>query len=135
MIQDIENAQDATNINFDEKVQVYFNSDIKQWSIRQGKVKVHCEYVCLRDAEFKVSQRGRERVLKNKRKNIHAFITGYIVREPAKIPYNIDQPWDAVSYNPYQNQSFILANGSPIHAAAYVDMMASSEVSKVIARI
>lgn len=135
MIQSVDNAQDATNIDFKEKVYVYFNFTKKLWSVRQGKVKAHCDYICLRDANFQVSERGRQRTVRNQRKNVHAFVVGYVVLKPAEVPYNFETPWDAVSYNPYQNETFVDKNGHPVHSAHFVDMSASSEVAKVIAKL
>ena len=135
MIQEVTNAQDATNIDFTKKVYVYFNLAKRVWSVRQDSVKVHCNYICLKNVTFQVSERGRQRVIRNQRKNVHAFIVGYIVLEPAKIPYSVDTPWDKVTYNPYENFTFVTTDGVPVGSAKFADMMASSEVSKVIAQI
>ena len=63
----------------DKPVEVYRNLHKKCWSVRQrGKVKLHTDYICLKDVEFKVSQKGRERVLREQRKNVHAFIKGFL---------------------------------------------------------
>lgn len=64
------------------KVFVYFNLHKKVFSVRamegenKGRVIAHTTTVELRDAVFKVSQAGRERVLKEKRKNVHAGVQG-----------------------------------------------------------
>ncbi len=43
----------------------------KGWRLWQ-----HVEQIELTDVKFKVSQAGRERVLREKRKNVHAFVEG-----------------------------------------------------------
>ena len=41
-----------------------------------NKVIAYAQHVVLRDATFRVQRRGRERVLKEKRKNVHAAVHG-----------------------------------------------------------
>jgi hypothetical protein len=58
---------------------VYFNLHKKLWSVKSRKTRrvlFHAAVVLLYDCEFKVSQAGRKRVLKDKRKNVHAGIAG-----------------------------------------------------------
>ena len=114
----------------DKPVEVYRNLHKKCWSVRQrGKVKLHTDYICLQNAEFKVSQKGRERVLREQRKNVHAFIKGYIV-DAAEInkwedsieSYPENNIWTDVSYNPYKYSSFVTDTEKPIKFARYVDM-------------
>lgn len=135
MIEEVHNAQDATNIDFAKLVYVYFNFTKKCWSIRQDKVKAHCDYICLRDANFQVSERGRQRTIREQRKNVHAFVVGYIVLKPAEVPYAFSSRWSEVRYNPYTNFTFVTNDGVPVASAEFVDMLASSEISKVIALI
>ena len=114
----------------DKPVEVYRNLHKKCWSVRQrGKVKLHTDYICLQNAEFKVSQKGRERVLREQRKNVHAFIKGFIIDaaeinkwEDAMESYGQDVEWTDVSYNPYKYSSFVTATEKPIKFARYVDM-------------
>ena len=114
----------------DKPVEVYRNLHKKCWSVRQrGKVKLHTDYICLQNAEFKVSQKGRERVLREQRKNVHAFIKSFIVdaaeinkMEDAMESYGQDVEWTDVSYNPYKYSSFVTATEKPIKFARYVDM-------------
>lgn len=63
------------------KVQVYLNSHINKISIRvKGKgVVAHACQVILSDAEFKVSERGRQRTIQKKQKNVHAIIEGDLI--------------------------------------------------------
>ena len=63
----------------DKSVYVYFNLHTELWSVRSRKTRrvlFHSAVVLLYDCEFKVSQAGRKRVLKDKRKNVHAGIAG-----------------------------------------------------------
>ena len=92
------------------RVQVYYNLHKKCLSVRhKGKVIEHAQEVTLTDARFHVQQAGRERVLKQKRKNVHAYISGklketfWFIQAPKYI-------WTAkqhVTYNPYKHKSFV----------------------------
>ena len=61
---------------------VYYNLHKHVWSIKalegsqKGRVIGHSDHVLLRYASGKVSEAGRQRVLRDKRKNVHAGIVG-----------------------------------------------------------
>jgi hypothetical protein len=64
-------------------VRVYRNLHNGKLSVQtkkdgQWKVHAHVDDLSLEDVTFKVSQAGRERVLRDGVKNVHAFITGKI---------------------------------------------------------
>jgi hypothetical protein len=107
--------QEDARYKLDEsrKVFVYKNLHKDCWSIRQdGLVKAHSndKPVLLYSATMKVNKKGRERVLKEKRKNVHAGISGYLSNP---IPYT--EAWDdigwwemaPITYNPYKHSSFV----------------------------
>lgn len=64
------------------KVFVYWNLNKDCWSVkalsgtRKGKVIYHAEQVRVSNPVGKVSEAGRQRVLREKRKNVHAGIVG-----------------------------------------------------------
>ena len=64
---------------------VYANLHKACWSIKAlngpnaGRVVAHADKVVLQDATFKVSEAGRQRVLKERRKNVHAGVVGVLV--------------------------------------------------------
>ena len=62
---------------------------------------------------FEVSEAGRQRVLKEKVKNVHAFVVGF------EIDREIDKSnLIEATYNPYQYSSFVIkATGEPIESA------------------
>ena len=102
------------------KVFVYFNLHKKCWSVKNrstGRVIAHAQVVHLKDAKFKVSRAGRERVLREQRKNVHAGVAGDLI--------SLDQPFTpttssrAISYNPYKAAHFFdVASGAPVSEAA-----------------
>ena len=67
-------------IDTSKKVRVYKNLHKGCYSVKQGGlVKVHADNVTLEDVKFIVSKIGQERVRKEKRKNVHAFVEGFVV--------------------------------------------------------
>lgn len=96
------------------KVFVYFNLHKKVFSIKalegpnKGRVVAHESTITLRNVHFKVSEAGRQRVLREKRKNVHAGVVGEwsgavdaVIRNTSNV---------AVTYNPYKYSSFVYAS-------------------------
>ncbi len=101
------------------KVKVYWNLHKLCWSIQhKGKVIKHASNVLLSDCNLIVSQKGRERVLMEKRKNVHAFAVGNLVG------YNLDSPPGFnthITYNPYKFGWFYnKLNGDRVDSAPVV---------------
>ena len=90
-----------------KKIEVYFNLHKKTWSVRQsGRVVGHTDYIQVKNPQYVVSQKGNERVRREKKKNVHAFVRGYITDS---LPLFAKQQ-KFVSYNPYKNSSFVVRN-------------------------
>ena len=95
-------------INYNKPVFVYKNLHKDCWSVRQnGLVKLHAKNLAMHSCTFKVSQAGRKRVLKEKRKNVHAGVHGYL--ENWQMGSWIDSHPTArpVTYNPYKHTNFV----------------------------
>lgn len=97
-------------------VKVYRNITKQCYSVmRDGHVVAHVDSIVLKNVLFQVSQRGRDRVLRERRKNVHAFIVGQVSMDEA-----LDKG-TPVRYNPYVAASFI-TNDKPIHYAPVVHL-------------
>jgi hypothetical protein len=88
------------------KVRVYFNLNKQMLSVQEKtngswKVVDHVEQIWLGNPTFKVSEAGRQRVIKNKRKNVHAYIEGIA----NAVPENLTA-FDSINYNPYKLEKF-----------------------------
>ena len=107
-------------IDTNRRVYVYFNLHKKVWSVRQdGRIVEHTKYIMLKDARFLVGQAGREKVLREQKKNVHAGVSGYVVE---RVP-NVPDFCTTVSYNPYKDKTFInYSNDKPIAWAPHVVM-------------
>jgi len=99
-----------------QDVEVYFNLHKKLFSVRSRKTRkvlFHTDSVELSDVTFKVSEAGRQRVLKEKRKNVHAYVRGTLVASGIGWQRN-DGSGVRAYYNPYKTETFITDFG-PIH--------------------
>lgn len=99
---------------------VYFNLHKQVWSV-QGYIKgrgwivlFHCPELWLENVTFKVSEAGRQRVIRSRRKNVHAFAIGTMCDIFQHSP-NAER----ASYNPYRGNTFVVANDRPIHKAKW----------------
>jgi hypothetical protein len=98
------------------KVFVYRNLTKNCWSVRDerlGRVVLHTRRLVLADATFVVQKAGRERVLREKRKNVHAGIRGTLVRR-GKLGPQFRNSCIEASYNPYKAETFTAPDGTPI---------------------
>ena len=103
------------------KVKVYYNLHKHTFSVQTKtpkgwRVTDYADRLNLTDVEFRVSEAGRQRVLKEGRKNVHAFVIGTLTDE------ELDTPVD-VSYNPYKAGFFYRKdNGEAVHSASKVTL-------------
>ena len=129
-----------------KRVQVYYNIRRGDYSVRQsGRVIDHVDFIVLRDVRFNVAPAGRDKVRATGVKNVHATVSGYIVK-------NNSAPWhrragfrllrddvrnyDFAAYNPFKYDQFvkITSNGydgfyaDPVHSAGYVALMPNREI-------
>lgn len=110
-----------------ERVRVYRNLHKNMYSVQAKhrkpngkpgwKVMEHRCMVGLRDVEFIVSEQGRQRVLREKRKNVHCFAVGHL----DDVSFDEFDRWVQVSYNPYKVKTFVeYETGKPVHSAKAV---------------
>jgi|LauGreDrversion4_2_1035121.scaffolds.fasta_scaffold01004_15 hypothetical protein len=88
-------------------VEVYYNLHKKRLSYRRpgGKVQ-HTDAIALRDVRFAVQPAGRDRVRATGRKNVHAFVRGYLV--DVDLPsLTIGSGCKPITYNPYLHETFV----------------------------
>jgi hypothetical protein len=108
------------------RVFVYFNLHRKCLSVkalegeRKGRVIAHADMVVLHDVTFKVSEAGRQRVIREKRKNVHAGVVGemYMMDGDMRVLEILEKLYSPLKYNPYKYDSFVHAvNETPVHNA------------------
>jgi len=88
------------------------------WSVKNrqtGLVVDRSSVVILKDCLLKVSQAGRARVLRDKRKHVHAGVSGTRIDT---VPNGIMR---RVTYNPYKTETFVYCDtGLPVLSAQFV---------------
>jgi len=97
------------------KVFVYFNLHRKCFSIKalegpnKGRVVAHRDDVLLFDGTFKVSEAGRQRVLRERKKNVHAGVVGQWDNTGIDTSTHdrVLRYGSAITYNPYKYDSFV----------------------------
>lgn len=100
-------------IDFSKSVQIYRNLTKKsvRYSIRQfGKVVGHSNRLYLENCHFIVNESGRQWVLKNHKKTVHAVIQGFLTASAEKEIKTHEQLPCIITYNPYKNDSFVCEN-------------------------
>ncbi len=102
-------------------VEIYYNLHKKTFSVRHaGRVWFHTNVLTLRNCKFAVQPAGRAKVLKEKKKNVHAFIRGFFVRGDDHTNHRMLHAQQAM-YNPYKTSTFVNVNsGEPVYEADMV---------------
>jgi hypothetical protein len=97
-----------------QKLQVYRNLHKNCFSVMsKGLVIAHVNKIILSDVHFIVRQAGYNKFKETNRKNVHAFVKGYISNY---IPTNLIE----ISYNPkLNNYFFIKDSGEEIKKANF----------------
>ena len=118
------------HIDPSKKVRVYRNLHKKCFSFKQdGLVRCHVDNVVLEDCKFIVSKAGQKRVRDEKKKNVHAFVEGFVADVHKADNHFSDTPWDCVYYNPYECEGFINTSSERVaEFAEFVDLDADDPV-------
>lgn len=140
-------SQWSAPMEFAMRVFIYYNLHRHILSVRatngphRGLVIAHARSVQIRDAHFTVSEAGRQRVLRDRAKNVHAGIVGELIgvdevvwlkpglSAPAMgelapcLPKEDGEGVRRVTYNPYLFATFVDRETSDaVHDAAQVDV-------------
>ena len=89
------------------------NLKCRIYSIKQNNLVVaHTTEITIKDVRFKVSQKGRLKVITDKHKNVHAYAIGKICNDDIRIS-------EKVTYNPYIHEKFIGLDNVYLDIAKY----------------
>ena len=106
-------------IDTTKPVRVYRNlhskSEHTKYSIKQNNLVIgHTNDLLLENCTLEVNKNGQERVRREKKKYVHAYVKGYIPKGQIRaISYG------QVTYNPYQDDGFKV-NGIITHNASLI---------------
>ena len=115
------------DLKYGDKIEVYRNLHKNCFSVRhKGKVVGYLhdsEQLALTNVKFVVQPAGRAKVLRENKKNVHAFVRGDYVGYENNLTNNLyfgefkDLDFYAVSYNPYKSDKFVVKEtGEPIES-------------------
>jgi hypothetical protein len=127
-------AEQCSLIDPSKPIRIYRNLNASPsgekgcWSVKQGTVKFHCRTIFLKNVTFLVNEKIRLRVVKNKRKEVHAFVMGEIIERPTFFTVDIDAQW--IYYNPYKCSTFVTGN-SPIYQACICALVKHGHTMKM----
>jgi hypothetical protein len=110
-----------------KKVMCYYDLHRHTFSVTyKGIVMLKADYLRLYDVEFRVRKGGKQKVRDEQRKNVHAFVIGYL-DDYCEFPCeDIPQPESnkVVTYNPYKYDSFVVkSTEEPIYKANEIEMI------------
>jgi hypothetical protein len=109
------------------KYDVYWNLHKDIWSMRhKGRVLNYQSVVVFNDAKFIVQPAGRARVIRERKKNVHAFVRGHVVSNMLPIP-KIDKTFIRVRYNPHIHPHFRDEAGNSIFNAKQVILVGNGK--------
>jgi hypothetical protein len=116
-----------------KRVEVYYNVTAKCLSVRQGgkvvkhthAIKIYSTPSSYGHVDFTVQPAGRKKVVRTKRKGVHAFVRGQadLDKTPSLEEKKLRRPkWlRRVSYNPYKSDKFVdVKTGKPVDYAKEV---------------
>lgn len=108
--------------------EVYYNLHkhcLSHRACKRGATVAHADSLLLTNVRFVVQPAGRERVLREGKKNVHAYVRGYIQKRNLEGEAPIEDPthYRRVTYNPFKYDSFVYADtGEPVYQADTVYM-------------
>jgi hypothetical protein len=103
-------------------VMVYRNLTKRCWSIKcrtTNRVIAHADNIQMVNVRFHVSESGRQRVLRERKKYVHAGAIGDCY---AFNPSDVNGEEMQVFYNPYKNSTFVDGVGNPVKTATHATL-------------
>ncbi|KZR57519.1 hypothetical protein [Pseudobacillus badius] len=114
------------------KVKAYYNLHKKLYSFvamaggYRGKVVGHSPSLLLSEVEFVVNQSGRKRVLREQRKNVHAYVVGALCESVTS--EEVKQYEECINYSPYDRDHFYLVSSGKRIDKAKAVLLADKKV-------
>lgn len=93
-------------------VKVYYNLHKHVFSIKDhktGLVLAHGNHIQIKKPKFQVMEKGRQRVLEENRKNVHAYVVGELAGIGELDNDNLSQ-YDRIFYDPKVVSQFMVAD-------------------------
>ena len=116
------------------RVYVYWNIHKNLFSVRgpEGRVIDHVDYLLIKGAKYCVGKKGRERVIREQKKNVHAGVRGFMCSSlPSSYGGNVCL--SRVCYDPYKSNSFVDKDNNPIYESDYAILKIEDGKARVYA--
>jgi hypothetical protein len=86
---------------------------------KEGKwlLSKYVDSIILQNPRFLISEKGRQRVIREKRKNVHCYIAG-----EEYFGYLNNRSFKFISYNPYKAGHFVDEEGKKIEAGSFIEL-------------
>lgn len=100
-------------IDLEEPIRIFRNLTKKGvwYSIQQNKLTVaHAKRLCIRNCKFVVNQKGRERVVRTKKKEFHAYIEGKYTTSGMGTTAEKNDLGAIIKYDPFKYKQFTCTN-------------------------
>lgn len=105
------------------RVQVYRNLNNQKFSITQDKLVVgHADSLVLAGCVFLVQEKGRQRVIRDQKKNVHAYVNGLLCAPGFQVDRSKFPVKERIRYNPYEMDMFQNLEGKTVNGAPYVEL-------------
>jgi hypothetical protein len=106
-------------------VKVFWNRHTKAWSVMERqRTSYHAARLVLTDALLVVRPKGRERVVRTGKRDIHAYVKGRMTDWTWNLPGGLVR----AHYNPFRCGTFTLGDGSPVHQARAAFFLPNGEL-------
>lgn len=111
------------------RITVHKNLNLGLWSLTRAKGRNmtlrglllrHAESCVLANVQFIVQASGRDRVIRNRCREVHAWCVGELVDS---VPHGLAPC--PVTYNPYRSGTFTTRDGTPVTHARFVEFTES----------
>ena len=94
----------------------------------KGRVINHVNQISLSHCNFRVQQGGRNRVLRDHKKNVHAYIAGWTCDLKSSVKMD-----GQATYNPYKYSTFVdKENKSPVFYRGYCKLVVEDNRGKIL---
>ena len=114
-------VREGKSLNTTKPVKVYRNLNNGQLSVMQNQIVIgYAEELNLKDVTFHVQKAGLEKVRREKVKNVHAYVKGYLSEG--------DVSGFKIKYNPMKYDSFVDENEVPIHSVSKIHINNKGEM-------
>ena len=96
---------------------VYFNLHTFKFSVvdrSNGRVAYHADSLTMVDVTFVVQPAGRKRAVQQKKRNVHAYARGRVLKVNYPTDLQPSDTLDSVRYNPFRSDKFLNDDSDPI---------------------